>query len=210
MNIQRLLHTYCSSLSVRFLCFVAFLLFLGCDKEGSDRKLPNRSPNDDSGESAVDSQILDASSDRSIDTAEAPSISVETPTRRQPVTAAMYSRRVSVVDGVAIWSVWIKVLIARGHYIYAADKTESPFRPLAIEMSQLDGETIGVDWKFPVSTDHNGNAVYYDSVLVHRQIRLPMDTTPGLKATLQFQVCNEDVCYPPATLELTGTIAPLP
>jgi hypothetical protein len=106
--------------------------------------------------------------------------------------------------------VWIKLSIARGHYIYAADNAESPFRPLAIEMPQLDGETIVVDWKFPVSNDHNGNAVYYDSVLVHRQIRLPMDTTPGLMATLQFQVCNEDVCYPPATLELTGSIAPLP
>ncbi|MCU0718511.1 MAG: protein-disulfide reductase DsbD N-terminal domain-containing protein [Pirellula sp.] len=197
-------------LSLQFLFVAVMLYLLGCDKVAANKIKPIQSKYEDSGKSTDHSSMPDSPTGGSNDTVVAPSLSVEPATRRQPVTAAMQMQRVSVDKSIATWNVWVKISIARGHYIYAADNTEGPFRPLAIKMPQLDGETAVVDWTFPVSTEHNGNTVYYDSVLVRRQIRLPINSTPGLSATLQFQVCNEDVCYPPATLELTGSIAPLP
>ncbi|MFN7292511.1 MAG: hypothetical protein ACK5YR_20365 [Pirellula sp.] len=141
-------------LSLQFLFVAVMLILLGCDKVDGNKKKPIQSKYEDSGKSTDHSSMLDSPTGGSNDTVVAPSLSVEPATRRQPVTAAMQMQRVSVDKSVAIWNVWIKSSIAREHYIYAADNAESPFRPLAIEMPQLDGETIVVDWKFPVTNDH--------------------------------------------------------
>lgn len=210
MNNLKLIETLPTWLSIQWLCIVAMFIELSCDAVDIHKTLPVRSMHEDLGEFTDAPQLSDVPTDRSTDKVDAPSIRVEAPSRTHPVTAAMQTRRVSEDQDAATWNVWIKVSIARGHYIYAAKNKDGPFRPLAIEMPLLDGETIVVDWKLPVSKDQNGKAVYYDSVIVYRQIRVPIDTSRKLRSTLHYQVCNEDVCYPPATIQLTDYIGHLP
>lgn len=197
-------------LSVRCLCLATILIGLGCGADDSGEKPSVRSKQEDPGESTGHLQTPESPTALSVDSIEAPSISVEAPTRAQPVTAAMQVERLSEDQGMARWNIWIKLSIARGHYIYAPDNKAGPFRPLAIEMPLPNAAAIEVDWKFPVSKDHVGSAVYYDSVTVFRQLRIPVDTKLDLTATLHYQVCNEDVCYPPASLQLTGANRHLP
>jgi hypothetical protein len=198
------------SLAIQFLCFAMMLIVLGCDADESREKALVRSKHEDSGESTRQLQTPDWPTGLSTDTIEAPSIAVEAPTRAQPITAASQIQRVSEDNGVATWNVWIKLSIARGHYIYAPDNKAGPFRPLAVEMQLPDDATNISDWKFPVSNDHSGNAVYYDSVMFYRQLRIPKETKIDSALILHYQVCNEDVCYPPAMLQLAGSDGHLP
>jgi hypothetical protein len=191
------------SLAIQGLCFAMMLVALGCDANDSREKASARSMHADSGESSGHLQAA-------IDAIEAPSMAVEVPTRARPVTAAMQNQRVSEENGMATWNVWIKLSIARGHYIYAPDNKAGPFRSLAIEMPLPEDATIVSDWRFPSSNDHSGNAVYYDSVMFYRQLRVPMETKLDSTLILHYQVCNEDVCYPPSKLQLAGSDGHLP
>lgn len=193
------------SLAIQCLCFAMMLVALGCDANDSREKASVRSIHPDSGESSGHMQAPDSPTDLAIDAIETPSIEVEVPTRARPVTAAVQNQRVSEEKGVATWNVWIKLSLARGHYIYAPDNKAGPFRSLAIEMPLPEDATIVSDWKFPASNDHGGNAVYYDSVMFYRQLRIPTETKLDSTLILHYQVCNEDVCYPPAKLQLAGS-----
>jgi hypothetical protein len=198
------------SLAIQGLCFAMMLVALGCDADNSQEKASVRSMHADSGEPSGPLPAPDSPTDLAIDAIEAPSIEVEVPTRARPVTAAMQNQRVSEEKGIATWNVWIKLSIARGHYIYAPDNKAGPFRSLAIEMPLPEDATIVSDWRFPSSNDHSGNAVYYDSVMFYRQLRIPKETKLDSTLILHYQVCNEDVCYPPAKLQLAGSDAHLP
>ena len=181
------------------------LIVLGCDAVDSHEKASVRSMHESSDESTGLLQTPVSPTGLSIDSIEVPSIPVEPPTRAQPVTAAMQNQRVSEDKGIATWNVWIKLSIARGHYIYAPDNKDGSFRPLTVEMPLPEDATIVSDWKFPASNDHGGNTVYYDSVLFYRQLRVPKGTKLDSTLILHYQVCNEDVCYPPAKLQLAGS-----
>lgn len=196
--------------AIRFFCLATMLIVLGCDAVDSHEKALVRSLHESSGESTGLLQTPVSPTGLSTDTIEVPSIPVEAPTQAQPVTAAMQRQRVSEDKGVATWNVWIKLSIARGHYIYAPDSKEGPFRPLAVEMPLPDNGAIVSDWKFPASNDHGGSAVYYDSVMFYRQLRVPKETKLDATLILHYQVCNEDVCYPPAKLQLAGSNGDLP
>ena len=72
--------------------------------------------------------------------------------------------------------VWIKLMIAGGHYVYGHVDEQDPFQPLAVELRLPDGAEFDGDWSYPESRQLNGHAVYYDSVLVHRRGRPGCET----------------------------------
>ena len=198
------------SLSIRGLSLTALLIGIGCDS--AERRVPLSSHTLHENSDASSGQSLSqysAPTESPIANSE-PSITVELPTPDKPVTAAMFCENASDKTDPVTLKVWIKVLIARGHYIYAPSDAGGPFRTLSVNLKTPSTATNEEDWQFPSSNAMNGHAVYYDSVVMHRQLRLSDETVSELDATVQFQVCNEDVCYPPAKLQLTSSIGRSP
>ena len=194
------------SLSVRGLVLAALFIGIGCDSGTRSDPMSSQSLHENS--AATGGQSLSSNSsvmESPIEPSE-PSITVELPTRDQPVTAAMFCQIVSDNPDAVTLNVWIKLLIARGHYIYAPTDAEGPFRQLSVVLKMPSAATNDEDWQFPKSKAKNGHAVYSDSVLIHRQLRLSGERVSELEATVHFQACNEDVCYPPAKLQLTSSI----
>lgn len=198
------------SLSIRGLSLAALLVTIGCDNVGRRDPSSSHSLNENSVASSGQSlSRYSAPSGSPIANIE-PSIIVELPTPVQPVTAAMFCENVSDKTDTVTVKVWIKVLIARGHYIYAPADAEGPFRTLSVDLKTPSAATNEDGWQFPSSNAKNGHAVYYDSVVLHRQLQISDGGVSELEATVQFQVCNEDVCYPPTKLQLTSSIGRSP
>ncbi len=193
-------------LSIRSFILAAMLIALGCDigalRDPSSSRTLLENTHDTSDQSLG---LIPLTTETPVANNE-PSITVELPTQDQPVTAAMFCQKMSENADSVTLDVWIKLLIARRHYIYAPADAEGPFRTLSVDL-QLPSGTIGKgDWQFPSSNAKNGHEVYDGSVVMHRQVRHSKGPVSNLEATVHFQVCNEDVCYPPVKLQLTGLI----
>jgi hypothetical protein len=131
----------------------------------------------------------------------APAVIVDRPTFDRPVTAAMALSPLLAGEA-AQAKVWIKISIAAGHYIYGRVDEHSPFQSLTIDSRLPEGAEFDGDWIYPEPRLINGQAVYYDSVLVHRRVQFATEPNGPIEAVVHYQVCNEDICFPPAKIQL--------
>jgi DsbC/DsbD-like thiol-disulfide interchange protein len=73
-----------------------------------------------------------------------------------------------------------------------------------------DGSVAVGDWKQPApGVTRSGEFIYTDSVIFERRCRASLNagTEPlSIAATLRFQACNDEVCRPPATLNLVARV----
>jgi len=195
------------SISFRILVTLAMLSALGCESSTLHSQLRDELDSNNSDAADAQSQIPDLSTSVTSTAVNEPFISVVLPTRDRPVSAAMSCQIVSDNDDSTVVEVWIKVKIARGHYVYASGDGQGPFKGLSVELQLPRNTSTEGDWQFPVPISKNGHKVYFDSVVMHRQLHCSMASDSEVEATVHFQVCNEDVCYPPATLPISGSIA---
>jgi hypothetical protein len=136
-----------------------------------------------------------------------PAMVVDQPTFDRPVTAAMTLAALPAGEATQA-KLWIKISIAGGHYIYGRVDEQSPFQPLAIDLLLPEGTQFDGDWIYPEPRQLNGHDVYYDSVLVHRRLTVATEPIGRLEAVVQYQVCSEDVCFPPAKIQLSEDWSP--
>lgn len=98
---------------------------------------------------------------------------------------------------------WLKVMVAAGHHIYSPSVTKCPFQPLAIELNVPPDMEFDGDWIFPPAEKLKGHDVYYDSVVLRRKIRAGAENAASVSGIVSFQVCNEEVCFPPSQIKVS-------
>lgn len=130
------------SLSIRGLSLTALLIGIGCDSGARRDSLSSHTLHENSDASSGQSHSHDSAPKESPIASSERSVTVELPTREQPVTAAMFCENASDKTDSVTLKVWIKVLIARGHYIYAPAEAEGPFRTLLTFFSQMPARTF--------------------------------------------------------------------
>lgn len=96
--------------------------------------------------------------------------------------------------------------ILAGWHAYG-EREGSPYRALSPRLSAPDGVTPTGGWTRPrpSSLDRESGAPRYEGELVFRHGVSATDPSrlAELTCELDFQVCDEAVCHPPRTLELS-------
>jgi hypothetical protein len=134
---------------------------------------------------------------------------VPEPASGQIVTAAI-SVHPDILRPGQEFVVSVGVRIAPGYHIQGPGPAKGPFQPTAIELEIPDGSVAVGDWKQPApGVTRSGEFIYTDSVIFERRCRASLNagTEPlSIAATLRFQACNDEVCRPPATLNLVARV----
>src|ERR1043166_9698817 len=135
---------------------------------------------------------------------------VPQPSRTDPVTGALKA------DGETVWpgdgfEVLLRVRIAAGHHIYSTNALAGPFLPTTLDLILPAGlEPVG-KWVAPrPKTTKTGEQIYSDSILFRRALMARLNTPPGLlsiKGELRCQACNEELCWPPAKIGVSTSVA---
>jgi hypothetical protein len=197
-NKQRTFHLLLI-LVARIAILVSMVTLLGCDGDNPKSEMAKSVVPSQPKGSEPTLEVAESEWEAAIEPSEPP-ITVEPPSGSHPVTAAIVCHRFSDTANGRFFDVWIKLMIATGHHVYAPTTQAETFQPLSVDMSSESG-LVGVgDWTFPPPMQLNGSAVYVESVLLHRRFRSTVDADARIQATIRYQVCNEDVCFPPATI----------
>lgn len=138
-----------------------------------------------------------------------PELVASPPSFSEPVTAALALSGADPSESNRI-DAWIQVRIAGGHHVYAPGDEASALQSLAVELELPPGAEFDGDWIYPPAETDKGRGVYYESVLLRRRIRSTAAAGFTMGGRVRFQVCNEDVCFPPSTIEVTATLNPSP
>ena len=135
-----------------------------------------------------------------------PQIAVEKPSGKTRVTAGVAPQPARVAAGETV-TVFVKARIAEGHWIYALEKSGSKNLPTRMEDSVSAAlEALG-PWRSPApKTQEDGSRTLTgDEVFFQRQYRIATDARAQkhkLRFKLEFQVCNDMVCWPPETIDM--------
>jgi hypothetical protein len=132
------------------------------------------------------------------------------PSPEEPVTAKMVIRPEHLDFGEAA-ELRVYVRIAGAHYLHAAKNPGEPWVPLAVNASLPDGVEFLGDWQLPPPEKGHGDAlVYRNSILLRRTLRVRLKTPPRVfrvSGEFRYQVCNDEVCWPPRTIELFAPLS---
>jgi hypothetical protein len=131
------------------------------------------------------------------------------PTRAEPVKAAMQSSAESVASG-AKFEVLVQVRILPGFHIYGMDPKVSPFIPTTLKLTLPDGLETAGDWTGPnPERDQAGVEIHTGAAVFRRALRARAGAAPkkcSIGVELEYQVCNDEMCYPPKKVELNATV----
>jgi hypothetical protein len=134
-----------------------------------------------------------------------PEIAAPTPTTTDRVTAAAKIHPETASPGDTV-TVLVKVRVAPGHYIYALEMsgTRSVATTLETQHSGIlrpDGLWLGPEPK----VKEDGSRTLSSELLFQRRFTVEHDVPIGslnLPIKLNFQVCNDALCWPPAKIGL--------
>lgn len=135
-----------------------------------------------------------------------PEITVPAPEGTNRVTASAIIQPVVASPGNSI-TVTVKVRIAPGHWIYALENSGSRNQPTALE-TQHDWQPLRSTgpWRGPEpKTKGDGSRIYASEAVFQRRFVLDSsarETTRKLPIRIKYQVCNEALCWPPATISV--------
>lgn len=178
-------------------------LSVGCESDSSPREAITDAQAKSSGTSAA----VQGSAGNLI-AASSAQLSAADPSPSNPVTASMVIRPTEAGAGDTVELV-VQVRIAGAHYVHA--RPHETFTPVAMNLELPAGlEAVG-DWEFPTPEKANGNdSVYRNSVQLRRSLKVLPNTLLKMMTVsgeLRYQVCNDEVCWPPDTLELSTSFA---
>jgi hypothetical protein len=109
----------------------------------------------------------------------------------------------------------VKLRIASGHWIYALEDSGSHSQPtaLAVMNEKLPLRADG-PWRGPEPKVKSDGARTYagEAVFERRFVVGPVSekTNSKLPITIKYQVCNEALCWPPATISLEPAVTLIP
>lgn len=134
-----------------------------------------------------------------------PEVVTPAPTATNRVTAAATFHPASASRGDTV-TLLVRVRIAPGHYIYALDKSGTRNLPTTLdtEMSgilQPEDRWLGPEPKIK----EDGSRTLSGDFLFQRRFRVmrqPAAENWKALTRLEYQVCNEALCWPPATIPL--------
>jgi len=136
-------------------------------------------------------------------------ITVPEPSPSEPVTAVMTIRPLRAAVGKSV-EVLVYLRIASAHIVHANDDAGGPYFPLGVTITLPEAVEPEGDWRFPAPETWHGNSpVYRNSVLLRRSLKVVSRPEPKelvVKTELRYQVCTEELCWPPARLDLSAPI----
>jgi DsbC/DsbD-like thiol-disulfide interchange protein len=104
----------------------------------------------------------------------------------------------------------VSITIEKGYHVNANPPTFPYLKATTLELKPAEGLTVGsivypkaTDKKFPFA--EKPLAVYEDEVEVKALLKAEKTASVGqqsIPATLRIQACDDQVCYPPGTLEV--------
>jgi len=135
-----------------------------------------------------------------------PQITVAKPSGKTRVTAGVALQPARAAAGESV-TVFVKARIAEGHWIYAMEESGSKNLPTRIEDSVPSALESRGPWRSPPpKTQEDGSRTLTgDEVFFQRQYRIATDARAQkskLRFRLEFQVCNDMVCWPPETIDM--------
>jgi len=135
------------------------------------------------------------------------------PSAHEPVTAAMKADPAPVKAG-NTFQLLVRIRIADGHHIYGANPKSKTFTGTSVSLELPDGIESVADWTAPTpSVAPDGEPVYTNSVTFSRTLKLNGAAASGalsLKGELRFQVCDDQLCWPPKTIAIASTVTVQP
>ena len=125
------------------------------------------------------------------------------------VVAAMTVTPAEVVAGGTV-EIVVPVTIASGSHIYATNDADRAFVPTTLDLTLPDGVEALSAWIMPEPIRrNNGDRIYTQAVAFHRTLRVAENVLAKsipIQVSLHFQVCTEDVCWPPQTITFSSQI----
>jgi hypothetical protein len=134
-----------------------------------------------------------------------PEIVVPVPKGTNRVTAAAVFHPVTAHAGETV-SLLVKARIAPGHWIYALDDSGSHNLATTVITESVRPFRLAEPWrssKPKVKSD--GSRIYAAEVVLQSRFQIDRAAADGMQrlpVTLRYQVCNEALCWPPATISL--------
>jgi len=132
-----------------------------------------------------------------------PDIVVPAPKGTNRVTAAAVFQPATAHRGETV-TLFVKMRIAPGHWIYALDDSGS--RNLATTVTSGPLFRLTEPWRTsPPKVKSDGSRTYTGEVVLQGRFQIDRAVADGrqrLPVTLRYQVCNEALCWPPATISL--------
>jgi hypothetical protein len=140
-------------------------------------------------------------------------IQVPAPSGTNRVTAAALIDPGTARSGDAV-KVRIKLRIKSGHWIYALENSGSHSLPTELIIpSELPLRAKG-PWRGPEpKSKTDGSKTYAGEVVFERGFvvgAVEEKKTVKLPITIKYQVCNEALCWPPATISLEPSLTVIP
>jgi DsbC/DsbD-like thiol-disulfide interchange protein len=127
---------------------------------------------------------------------------------RTPVAATMTVQPATVSPG-GTANLSIKVRIQPLFHIYALNKSGNENTPTTLDVTLPEGFKLKGDWKAPAPKKSGKARIYRDEVILNAAVNVTRKARSGkhpIKCAMQYQVCNEEVCWPPATLDLATEV----
>ncbi|MEW6306152.1 MAG: carboxypeptidase regulatory-like domain-containing protein [Verrucomicrobiota bacterium] len=127
------------------------------------------------------------------------------PSEKQSVTAGLRAAYTKISPGGAV-AIYVRARIAPGYHIYGLDRSGGDNVPTTLKLILPKGVTTAGNWTAPPPRmNADKTRVYAKEVTFQRLLNIGKDVPPGplnIKCDLNYQVCNEQACWPPATIPL--------
>src|SRR5258705_633092 len=157
--------------------------------------------------------IVSALAARAAESDPAKAVKVPAPEASKAVTAVLAVVPQSGTAGKSALLL-VKVRIFSLHHIYGLDKSGSENTPTTLKVDLPKGITLKGGWEAPEpQKGKDKSRVYHDEVVFRRQLKIANSVAPGrypIKCEMGYQVCDEELCWPPATIPLSAGLEVLP
>ena len=136
-------------------------------------------------------------------------LKVPDPEASRPVTAVLAAVPEKLAPGKTA-TLLVKVRILPLHHIYALNKSGSENVPTTLKLQLPQDVALKGAWKAPEPKKAKDKArIYENEVVFYGTLSIAKAAAPGkhtLKCELEYQVCNEELCWPPAKIDLATEI----
>jgi hypothetical protein len=131
------------------------------------------------------------------------------PESSTPVTAILAVTPARIAAGKSA-DLLVKVRVLPLYHIYGLNKSGSENAPTTLKLELPKGMKLKGDWKAPAPKKGKGKSRIYENEVVFRATLAIDKATPfgkhTVKCEMAYQVCDEELCWPPAKLDLATEI----
>ena len=131
------------------------------------------------------------------------------PESSKPVTASFTVIPQKIAPGKSA-DLLVTVRVLPTYHIYGLNKSGSENTPTTLQLQLPKGMKLKGDWKAPEPKKGKGKSrIYEEGVVFRGTLALGKSVAPGkhtIKCEMEYQVCDEELCWPPAKLDLATEI----